>query len=208
MSKQLFPLISIICLLIVPDFSIASCPETSKNEGCKIPGVSTPSDSIKNFRKLVEKNISGNMSPAAKNIFKTLMKKYFDFNLMAQASMGAEWKNFSTSEQSEFSVLFTQMIQNSYLKKLIKHTSFSVIMGKEKSNKTKARVKTSLVKKKGKSTPIEVEYRLHNGSGSWKIYDVITDEVSLVKNYRSSFISIYKKGGFNGLKKHLQNNAK
>ncbi len=42
-------------------------------------------------------------------------------------------------------------------------------------------------------------YRLHNGTGEWKIFDVAVDGVSLVKTYRASFSSIIREGGLSSL---------
>jgi phospholipid transport system substrate-binding protein len=36
-------------------------------------------------------------------------------------------------------------------------------------------------------------YRLTNKSGSWKVYDVIIEGVSMVKNYRTQFRQILSK---------------
>ncbi|MBU1221568.1 ABC transporter substrate-binding protein [Myxococcota bacterium] len=199
-------IITVLFLSFLPSVVYAGCPETA--EKCDITASRTPKESIKEFRTLVEKNVKSGMSEGAKRVFMNIMSNYFDFNLMAQASMGGEWKNLTEEEKTEFKTLFGKMIRTSYLKKLINHSSYDVTLGSEKSNTTNARVKTTLKKKTGKSQPIEVEYRLIKQGNSWKIYDVVTDEVSLVKNYRSTFISIYKKNGSKALMDHLKKNTK
>jgi phospholipid transport system substrate-binding protein len=57
--------------------------------------------------------------------------------------------------------------------------------------------------------PIPIDYSMENSSGSWKVYDVLIDGVSLVTNYRSSFNTEIQKSGIDGLIKSLsERNAK
>ena len=42
--------------------------------------------------------------------------------------------------------------------------------------------------------PVPVTYRMMEKSGRWVVYDVIIENVSLIKNYRSQFKEILAKG--------------
>ena len=46
---------------------------------------------------------------------------------------------------------------------------------------------------------IPVNYKVYLKDGSWLVYDVIIEGVSLISNYRSSYQEIVKKDGFDGL---------
>ena len=53
---------------------------------------------------------------------------------------------------------------------------------------------------KGKVTEVQIDYRLiQQPDGSWKVYDVITDELSLVRNYRTQFQRIIGGNNYDGL---------
>jgi len=45
-----------------------------------------------------------------------------------------------------------------------------------------------------KSTEIPINYRMVLRSGEWKVYDVIIEGISMVKNYRSQFRQLLAKG--------------
>ena len=46
---------------------------------------------------------------------------------------------------------------------------------------------------------VPIDYKLHNTSGTWMVYDVAIDNISLVTNYRSSFSSEIRNSGLDGL---------
>ena len=50
---------------------------------------------------------------------------------------------------------------------------------------------------------IHIEYRMHRHNGSWKIYDIALDGLSLVSSFRASFKAKIKEGGMDGLIEHL-----
>ncbi|HFD92172.1 MAG TPA: ABC transporter substrate-binding protein, partial [Gammaproteobacteria bacterium] len=46
---------------------------------------------------------------------------------------------------------------------------------------------------------IPIRYKMRLKGGKWLIYDVVIEEVSLIRNYRSSYRDIVKKEGIDGL---------
>ncbi|MBW2266327.1 MAG: ABC transporter substrate-binding protein, partial [Deltaproteobacteria bacterium] len=44
-----------------------------------------------------------------------------------------------------------------------------------------------------RSKEIPIDYRMIQKNGQWKVYDVVIEGVSLVKNYRSQFREMLKK---------------
>ena len=57
--------------------------------------------------------------------------------------------------------------------------------------KGRAEVQSNIVLSDGRKVPIF--YRVSNKSGQWKVYDLIIEGVSLVKNYRTQFREIIAK---------------
>ena len=60
---------------------------------------------------------------------------------------------------------------------------------------------------KTKSADIPVDYKLYKVDDTWMAYDVVIEQVSLVRNYRGKFQSIVRDGGIAGLINHLESNA-
>jgi len=44
-----------------------------------------------------------------------------------------------------------------------------------------------------------INYRLKQSGGTWKVYDVLVDQMSLVSNYRNQFNRIMNKKGYDTL---------
>jgi phospholipid transport system substrate-binding protein len=117
----------------------------------------------------------------------------FDFTELSKRTLGRTWKKMSSEQQTEFVELFEKLLKGVYADLLISYTDEKIIFGKETMlKKGRAEVESYLQTKDGKKIPLF--YRLTDKSGSWKVYDVIIEGVSMVKNYRTQFREIMKGG--------------
>lgn len=115
----------------------------------------------------------------------------FSFEAMGKRSLGKHWKKLTDAEKIEFVEVFGTMIENSYISKLEKYTDEKVLYEKETIKKSSAEVRTKVITSSG--TKIPINYRMSNKTGSWLVYDVVVEGVSLVRNYRSQFAQVLKK---------------
>jgi phospholipid transport system substrate-binding protein len=123
----------------------------------------------------------------------TQIETIFDFTELSKRSLGREWKKMSAEQQKEFVGLFKQLLQGVYADRLLAYSDQKVIFGKETMlKKGRAEVQSYLQTSDGNKIPLF--YRLTDKSGSWKVYDVIIEGVSMVKNYRTQFKKILSKG--------------
>jgi len=65
-----------------------------------------------------------------------------------------------------------------------------------------AHVKTTISNPKQE---FKVDYRLHQTSAGWKVYDVVIEDVSLVNNFRSQFARSLNNGSFSDLLQTMRN---
>ena len=122
-------------------------------------------------------------------LMKTQIGAVFDFKELSRRTLGRTWKKLSPEQRTEFVELFTQVLQGVYADLLMTYTDQKVIFGDEKMlKKGRAEVESYLVTSDGRKIPIF--YRLTDKTGSWRVYDVIIEGVSLVKNYRTQFKEI------------------
>ena len=56
----------------------------------------------------------------------------------------------------------------------------------------------------GKKVTVEMEYKLLYKGDRWLVYDVITDEQSMLENYRAEFNKIITKESFDALLKRMK----
>lgn len=128
-----------------------------------------------------------------KDILFSKAEAIFDFNEFSRGALGQNWGRFSKSQQSEFSKYFSKLIANTYIAKIddenfkdLKITYLKTeIMDATKSGIERADVATEVFHNKI-ITPVYYRMMKKRG-GSWKIYDVKIEGVSLVGNYREQY---------------------
>jgi len=157
-----------------------------------------PSDQT---RATIERVLAILKDPAAKSERRERLRQViypsFDFAEMAKRSLGPHWQRRSSAEQQEFVKLFTDLVESSYVDAIDSYDGEKVVVANEKQDNELAEVNTKIVTKKGEE--FRVDYRLHQTSGSWKIYDAVIENVSLVNNYRSQFNRVIAKSSYEGL---------
>ena len=118
--------------------------------------------------------------------------QFFDFKELSRRTLGREWKKMSADQQTEFVKLFKELLQGVYADRLLAYSDQKIIFDKEIDLKEGiAEVQSYLQTSDGKKIPLF--YRLTDKSGSWKVYDIIIEGVSMVKNYRTQFREIISK---------------
>lgn len=121
-----------------------------------------------------------------------IIRKVFDFEGITERAVGRNWKLFSPEQKRAFTDVFTQLLGNSYLDKIQGGFNNEKVefLSQELLSDAKARVKTKIVRE---VDAIPVEYSMRPDGGTWRIYDVNIEGVSLVQNYRSQFDQILSK---------------
>ncbi len=131
---------------------------------------------------------------------------YFDFAQMTRLAMGPSWRKATPEQQQTLVDGFRELLVNTYPNALIQAGSGSGrtvdVKPGPPAKGSSAAVRTE-INEAGKP-PLHIDYRLTNESGSWKVYDVIVEGVSLVTNYRSEFADQVAKTGIDGLIKSLK----
>jgi phospholipid transport system substrate-binding protein len=131
----------------------------------------------------------------------------FDFKELSRRTLGKSWKKMSADQQTEFVKLFKQLLQGVYADRLLAYSDQKVIFDKEiMLKKGRAEVQSYLQTSDGKKIPLF--YRLTDKSGSWKVYDIIIEGVSMVKNYRTQFRQIISKDSPDKLLEILRDKVK
>jgi phospholipid transport system substrate-binding protein len=126
-----------------------------------------------------------------------IISERFDFAEMAKRSLGQQWGRRSPKEQEEFVKLFTDLLEESYVKKIESYNGEKVLYTREKKDSGSAEIDTKIVTKKGEE--FAVNYKLHPVGEQWKVYDVVIENISLVNNYRSQFNRILANSSYEDL---------
>jgi len=179
-------------MILTIGFSLAFAPVVVSAEGSAIDAVRTSVDGILDILKKGD-----TMDKATRrSAMEAIIDERFDFRAMSQRTLATNWKKASDAEKQEFTDLFKQLIQSSYVGKLEAYTNETVEYVAEKAKGRKALVETMI---KTASADIPLNYKMYSKDGNWLVYDVIIEGVSLISNYRSSYQTIVKQEGFDGL---------
>ena len=131
----------------------------------------------------------------------SIADQMFNFEELSRRTLGKNWKKLNTEQQEEFTDLFSTHLGNIYMDRILAYTDEKVIFDKEKKKKNKAIVYSRIITK---TNEIPMDYRMIEKNGSWKVYDVVIEGVSLVSNYRTQFKEILKEKGADSLLKTLR----
>lgn len=125
----------------------------------------------------------------------------FDWAEMARRSMGRNWTNLTPEQKAEFTRIFSDLVDRTYMDRVEGYSGEIVNYTGESIEDGFAKVQVVVVDKK--NTEIHVEYRMMNKDNNWLIYDVNIEGVSLVNNYRTQFSDIFASGGYAELSKRI-----
>jgi phospholipid transport system substrate-binding protein len=127
-----------------------------------------------------------------------LIEPEFDFTEMSRSALGYHWKSLSPNQRGEFTQVFTRFIEAAYASKIGDYSGQRVDFVKESPlGDGYAQVFTNIVQA-GKD-PVPLNYLLERRNGTWKIYDVTVDNISIVANYRTQFDRVINEDGFDKL---------
>ena len=123
-----------------------------------------------------------------------------DFQAMSQIALGSHWNDLSAQQRNAFVDVFGEIVRSQSLRNLDVYRT-KVRYDDIKVNGDEARVLTSVTYK---DVPTNVEYVLTHRDGSWRVDDILLDEVSTAEGYARSFQPVIKKRGFDVLMNSLQ----
>ena len=169
---------------------------------CPRAGAATPaqearqtlSDAVNRIMEEIKSPAFAN--PAERGAVKSRIERevygIFNFDEFSSRTVGPRWRNFTPQDKKSFSDAFANLLFNTYLNKITGYNGEQVSYVGEKVSPqgNQVEVQTILNFSDGKRTP--VNYRMIYKDGRWSVYDVIIENISLVRNYRTQFQDILK----------------
>ena len=121
-----------------------------------------------------------------------IINEIFDYTELSKRTLGKDWKKFSDAQKTEFISLFSALLENVYADRILAYTHEVIEFGKETElRKGQVEVTSNIITADNKKVPLN--YRLILKDNQWRVYDVVIEGVSMVKNYRSQFRQILSK---------------
>ena len=127
--------------------------------------------------------------------------RFVDFEELARRALGETWAKITPAQRKAFTRAMRGMLRAFYAQKTLGLREAEVEYGEETVVGAGAIV-TTFVTVKG--TRIPIDYKLYPARQGrkvrgWRIYDIVTNKVSLLEDYRGQFQQLMEMQGFDGL---------
>jgi len=135
-----------------------------------------------------------------------VIRKNFDFSLMARSSLGAVYDRLSSGQRQEFVATFSSLFQDSYTRLVLDFLKKETITYDQERKEGKgARVNTKMIRT---NETIPVDYLIRPQGQEWLLYDVIVDGVSILDNYQRQFAQVIRTNSFEFLLNKMKTQAR
>lgn len=158
-------------------------------------------------RKLLKKKAPPG-SPEEKALrreIKKIVNGFIDYAELSRRALASHWAKISGEQQQEFVAVLRDLIESNYVRQIRSNVNYEVAYKGEDVSGDEATVHSMIkVERKGRAEDLAIDYKMSKSNGHWLVWDVITEDVSLVRNYRKEFGKTIDKEGFEGLLKKMK----
>ncbi len=179
------------------------------------PGTKVVRAANETISGLLKKNVAPGSAEEAALAAKVTdsVRELLNIDALGKSSLSKHWEALAPKQRQEFLSLLRKLIEARYVEGLRANLEYDVkYLGEIEQSGGMRLVKTEIIAmRRGRPHSIAVDYQLTRNGKAWQAFDVITDGVGLIENYRAQFNSIIKKKGFEGLLELMrkrQNKAK
>lgn len=190
--------------LVVVVFLCLTVGASSAAAGAGTDTVRKANDTVS---KLLRKKVAAGSDAEAKLATKitTQLRGFLDVEELGKRALSDHWERLEPAKRAEFMKLLRELIEANYVKGLRANLDYEVTYIGEKPKGEDVLVTTSIkTMRRGRPYTIGIEYLLRKDGSGWRTFDVITDGVGLVENYRAMFNKIIAKDGIDGLIKKMR----
>jgi phospholipid transport system substrate-binding protein len=131
-----------------------------------------------------------------------ILNGLLDLDELAQRALDPFWAQRTPAERQEFITLLRQLIERNYQQNLRQTADFAVAYEPETINESAGTAvvrSTARSRTDARAAPVTLEYRLIRRNNAWLVYDVVTNNSSLLQTYHDSYTRIIRTQGFPAL---------
>jgi len=191
-------------LLLVALFVVAIGPRAVAAEGA-------PTATVRQANRTLTELLRKKAAPGSaeeKALAKEMTQKlagFLDVNELGRRALKDHWEKLTDEQKKEFSKLLRELVEANYLKALRSQLEYDVAYVSETPKDSGVSVATEVRSvRNGRKQTISIDYVLHQDQIAWRVFDLVTDGVGLVQNYRGQFNKIIAKEGVNGLLERMR----
>ncbi|AKJ63437.1 MlaC/ttg2D family ABC transporter substrate-binding protein [Kiritimatiella glycovorans] len=133
---------------------------------------------------------------------RSIALKEFDWRVMTRSAAGRHWRTLNDAQRDRLVPLFRDLITRTYLEKLEHYSGEEIEFTGDSVQEKYGTVNARVLRTDGKE--ISLVWRVIRHDAGWKVYDVVADGVSIVRNYRDQINEILTSGSFEELVSKLE----
>jgi len=129
----------------------------------------------------------------------TLFLPHVDLDRVSALALGPYWHRANLRQRKAFAQAFKNLLIRTYAMALNELSEWKIryLPTRVEPGDHEVLVRTRVLQPGG--NPIQVDYRMYEKDGRWLAYDVAVAGVSLIANYRNTFMALARQKGLDGL---------
>ncbi len=151
-------------------------------------------------KRILSRSGDGNSAEVA-----AIVSGLLDFEKVSEVALGDHWDERSAEERTEFVGLLRTLVERNYQSQLETTQTYEIRYGTERTQGAVVIVETTARSTENRRAPeVSIEYHMKRVGNRWMVEDVVTDGVSMVRNYRNQFNRIIRRDGWSGLVERMR----
>ncbi len=130
----------------------------------------------------------------------TLVSELLDLEELSRQALRDHWDSRTPAQREEFVSLLRQLVQEQYERNLERTMNYTVTYDGADVRGQVVTVRTLASSASNRRAPaVSIDYQMMKVGNTWRVFDISTDGVSLVRNYRTQFNRIIERDGWDAL---------
>lgn len=125
----------------------------------------------------------------------SIIEPHIDFDRVASLTLGKYWNKATPAQKERFNQEFKRLLVRTYTTAFLEYADWKIRYLPLQMNPEDQRtvVRTEIMQSGAHATA--VNYRMIQGKKGWQVYDILIEGISLLQNYRASFVEEINRTG-------------
>ena len=146
-----------------------------------------------------DKELQAGNPQKVQQLVETKVLPHFNFTRMTQLAVGRNWRQATPEQQKALVDEFRTLLVRTYTAAFTGYRNQTIDYRPLRMTPSDTDVVVKSLIKQPTGQPVAVDYSMEKLAGSWKVYDVKIEGISLIENYRSTFNTEIQRTGIDGL---------
>ena len=155
-----------------------------------------------------DKELQAGNTQKVMQLVETKVLPHFNFTRMTQLAVGRNWRQATPDQQKVLTEEFKTLLVRTYTTAFTAYREQTIEYRPLRMAPTDTDVVVKSLIKQPTGQPIAIDYSMEKLAGTWKVYDVKIEGISLVENYRNTFNNEISRTGVDGLIRALNDKNK